>query len=536
MIREKRKDGPTKRRTLDWIWSARRHVNKNSVRLEGFLPALRADAFKNNIKGSEQRMGLPKICVVLLALLLAAMAIVPSMSATSQEESFASDNDNNPITQPENVIDANVALGLASQDLIEKNYVPREVARDQAVEELQEVIYLNKFGAGVTWTGSTLDHTPLIVYDVNGKMLYYKFWVQSEGKIVGEINVAASRTLGSPIQSVSTASPDSLDIDNLYSRAREIISSSFPGHQIISERVVLYDYPATGLMLTVLDKKTEDTVTFVVDQSNYPNYRILDSSDTSNLKEEFGYSNNSRSVYNSISQDERESNIDLWQKENGRINLVREKFDSRSNVKSPASEKSDEFIISALMTGKAVTGTRVLLRNGLYPTVFQGYGYDWCKIGTAHTITAYYYLVGKLMDTGLSVPRARTMQEIATKMEATGTSAPTNPWVEQDYYRDSWSSGGLGMSQFSYQPYSPELSYIQSQINNGDPVKVGTQQEIFTPFGVVPAGHARACYGYDTTGSQPMVYFSDSRLNPPQGQLTYEVYSSSNYNVHIGKP
>jgi hypothetical protein len=227
------------------------------------------------------------------------------------------------------------------------------------------------------------------------------------------------------------------------------------------------------------------------------------------------------------------------------INAINEKIDSinvqysvsseRKEIAIENSEKKNELIVSALMTGKRATGQLVLLRKGAFPTVFQGYGYNWCKVGTAQTITTYYYLIGRQMDNGQTLPRTRTLQEIATKMGAQGTSAPPNPWVEQYYYQDPWSSGGLGMSAFLYMPYAPTLTYIQEQINNGDPLKIGTQVDISAPpFGTVPAGHARACYGYDTTGSQPIVYFSDSRLDP-QGKLTYEVFTSSNYNVYIGK-
>jgi hypothetical protein len=479
-------------------------------------------------------MELRKIIIALLALLLAGLAMVPMVSAGEQNDNNLLISQIDPLDQPEKTIDANIALGSGSLDLIESNYVSLRIARDQALEELEEIIALKKFGDGVNWNGSNLNQKPLIVYDMNGKMLYYKFGVQSEGNIVGEINVASSKALGSPIQSVSTTSSDGVNIEKMQFRAEKIISLSFPGYEIISKKVALYDYPSTGLLFKLLNKTTSDTVTFVVDPNNYPDYRIIDSSDSLKSNGKPSYKNNSRSVYDSISPNEKKSNIVIWQKENDRINSVNEKIDSIRTIKTSASGNRENLIISALMTGKAVTGTRVLLRNGLYPTVFQGYGYEWCKIGTAHTITTYYYLIGELMDNSQSVPRSRTLQEIATKMEAQGTSAPTSPWKEQDYYRDAWSTGGLGMNQFLYQPFAPTLTYIQTQINNGDPMKIGTQVDISTPFGTVPASHARACYGYDTTGSQPLVYFSDTRLGP-QGQLTYEVFSSSNYNTYIGK-
>jgi len=484
-----------------------------------------------------------KLITVLLALLLTAMVMVPMVSAIGPAKMPVPINSDNSITQPEKAIDANIALGITSKDIIEKNYVSLAVSQNQATEELEEVIYLKKFGNGVDWTGSTLNQNPVIVYDTNGKMLYYKFWVESSGKTIGEINVASSRTLGSPIQSVSTIDPDGFSIEKMQSRAREIISTSFKDSEIISEKVVLYDYPLTGLSVEILNKKTNGIITFVVDQNNYPDYRIIGSylSDDNNG---LAYVNNSRSRYSSLSLDEKKTNIELWNKENDRINTVTQKINSIRVQYPPASEKnvesiknskeSEELIVSTLMIGKSTAGTRVLLRNGVFPTIFQGYGYDWCKVGTAQTITTYYYLIGRPMDNGQILPRTRTLQEIATKMGAVGTSAPPNPWVEQYYYQDPWSSGGLGMSQFLYQPYAPTLSYIQSKINSGDPLKIGTQVDISTPFGVVPAGHARACYGYDTTGSQPVVYFSDTRI-APQGQLTYEVFSQPNYNVYIGK-
>ncbi|MFA7695477.1 MAG: hypothetical protein WCX63_08080, partial [Methanoregula sp.] len=136
------------------------------------------------------------------------------------------------------------------------------------------------------------------------------------------------------------------------------------------------------------------------------------------------------------------------------INAINEKIDSinvqysvsseRKEIAIENSEKKNELIVSALMTGKRATGQRVLLRKGAFPTVFQGYGYNWCKVGTAQTITTYYYLIGRRhysgltrsltptittyyyligrqMDNGQTLPRTRTLQEIATKMGAQGT-------------------------------------------------------------------------------------------------------------------
>jgi hypothetical protein len=488
-------------------------------------------------RGSENMKTL-KTGIVLLALLLVAME--PMVSAMQNDLNAVSGNQNS-ITPQEKTIENAIALGSSSSDIIENNYVPLAIARNQAIEELNEVIYLKKFGDGVNWTGSTLNQTPIIVYDTNGKMLYYKFWVLSEGKICGEINIASSSVLGSPVQSVSTDSSEGLNVDKMEARANDIISTSFIGYSIKSENVVLYDYPSTGLLFELLNKKNE-TVKFVLDQNNYPDYRIIGSSNSTPIMKNIMFNNNSRSQYDSISQNDKKTNINIWKNENQRIESINGKINqiispapgSGTNLVQSTLAK-DKAVTSALMTGKALAGSRVLLRNGLFPTVFQGYGYDWCKVGTAQTITTYYYLIGRPMDNGQSLPRTRTLQEIATKMGAQGTSAPTSPWLEQYYYQDPWTSGGLGMKQFLYEPYAPTLAYIEGQINNGDPMKIGTQKAISTPFGIVPAGHARACYGYDTTGSQPMVYFSDSRLNPYQGELTYEVFSSSNYNTYIGK-
>ena len=479
-------------------------------------------------------MKLRTLNVVMFALLLVAMAMVPMASAVSQGENLAINNQKDLVAQQEERINENIALGSLSQDTIEKNYVSLDIARNQAKEELEENIHLKKFGDGVNWTGSNLNQNPSVVYDIDGKMLFYKFWVQSEGKIIGEINIASSKALGSPIQSVSTTSTAGLDIEKMQSRAKEIISSSFPGYEKISERIVLYDFPLTGLQYELMNKNTKDTITFVVDPNSYPDYRIINSTSVTCSKSSSKYTNNSRSVYDSMPQNKKTSNLEIWQKETDRINTINEKINSINSGNISLSEGRDESIKSAFMTGKATSGTRILLRNGNFPTAFQGYGYDWCKVGTAQVITTYYYVIGRPMDNGQTLPRTRTLQEIATKMGAQGTSAPPNSYMEQYYYQNSWSDSGLGMGQFLYQPFAPTLSYITGQINNGDPFKIGTQRDISTPFGTVPAGHARACYGYDTTGSQPIIYLSDTRLGT-QGQLTYEVFVSSNYNTYIGK-
>jgi len=190
-----------------------------------------------------------------------------------------------------------------------------------------------------------------------------------------------------------------------------------------------------------------------------------------------------------------------------------------------------EPVKTSMMAGQT-RGERRLLRNGLYPTVFQGYGRDWCMVATAHTMTTYYYLIGKTMDNGNAVPRARTLDEIASKMGASGNSGASSWYTEQQYYRDSWSSGGLGLSAFLFNFQGPTLDEIKLQIQQNNPLKIGTKMQFTNPFGTVPNGHARACYGYDTTLTEPTVYFSDSYFYP-QGKLTYEVYRNYYYGNSI---
>jgi hypothetical protein len=163
--------------------------------------------------------------------------------------------------------------------------------------------------------------------------------------------------------------------------------------------------------------------------------------------------------------------------------------------------------IMSTLTG----GQLKLINYGYFPTA-QQIGTNFCNVATAEIITTFYWMVGQ-------VPSVRGQQDIAIKMNAWPNGGPTWP-NEENYYRDTWSSGGLGKDNYRFYFNGPGISTIQEQVDANQPFKIGL------------GAHARACYGYDTSVSPTRIYFSD----PGTGTKYYDTLQTYNNHLRMNIP
>lgn len=92
---------------------------------------------------------------------------------------------------------------------IEKNYVSLQEAEVHAKTALYDFLSIGSPGSSSTdWTNATVNPDPFIIYDTNGKKLFYQFTVGNNGINIGAIKVAASKVLGDPIRTIEFYSKD----------------------------------------------------------------------------------------------------------------------------------------------------------------------------------------------------------------------------------------------------------------------------------------------------------------------------------------
>jgi len=399
--------------------------------------------------------------VILLALLLAAMAMVPLVSA------------------------ADSLKISAGQDLIEANYIPVDTAREQATITMLNMIQSGALDAN--WTGAEIKPTPQEIFDINGVRLFYLFSVEKKGKRVGEIYAAASKVLGGSVIAIGSINePDTAK--KMQGFAQKTKMENYPDYQVLSEKTVCFDYPVIGSMLTLKNQKTGEMKEI-----------IIDSRDGSEKKMDSQVS----SYYKDLSAESMEQNVANW----GKQNILMEEQKSKLLEKNPEilNHYSDidnprlKMIISDSKTVNSPARS-LLLPDGM--RIISGlthstqYYSDWCGVATAQIISSKY----------MSSPWGQ--YHIADMMRAYDysvnppTPAGTSIDKELAYYRPTIADGGLGKNNSYYVPSSlATWEAARDEIeNNRIPLKIGRS---------VPTAHARACNGWLVSGGNRHLLFYD---------------------------
>lgn len=418
-------------------------------------------------------MKIRKIAVLLLALLLAAMAIVPIVSATEE-------NNSNEIS-----------------NLIEANYVPIDTARNHASFALLEFASLDALGEKEKWINAAVNPKPLVIYDINGKMLFYLFTIEKNNQKIGEIKIAASKLLGGSVITIGEQDK-SIDLTTLEKKVQSEISPKSIKDASLSTQMVCYQYPKIGMMARYIDPMTKEMRKITLDANDFS--VIPDRSPR--YEGDIGLI----SYYANLPCDKYSTLINSWNQYDLQVQKFINSDPTLRSVKNGAiSAQMMRTYSNLAITPKAVSEYKTL-SVPLYGQIDS----QWCAVATAQMISAWH---------GVS----RTQNQIANKMGVSpGVGANINQ--ELNYYRASIASGGLGKPG-SLDYYSINWYDSKNEINNNRPFKVGN------------SGHARCMRGYIRSPSNGYTYFY---FNDPwpvnQGNVYWEWFNELNpnfYNNHI---
>jgi len=183
-----------------------------------------------------------KLITVLLALSLAAMVMVPMVSAVNN-----------------NYSDEKIKL-------VESSYIPVDFAYKDASTTLQSFILSNSLDE--KWNGATLNPKPLTVYDLNGAILSYRFSAEKNGVSIGQIDAAASKVVGGPVLSIGIG-PNKFDEKTVDSKINEIAAGKFADYNVGSKTLVSYNFPRLGVLAILTNAKTGETKRIVIDVTDY---------------------------------------------------------------------------------------------------------------------------------------------------------------------------------------------------------------------------------------------------------------------------
>lgn len=108
-----------------------------------------------------------------------------------------------------------------------------------------------------------LQKDPITVYDINGKKLFYTYTVTKDGKVIGEMEMAASKVLGCIMHRMILSEP--LDRASMKQKAIDIVKKEYPGWELRSTKPVCYSYPMEGVMLILVKPETKEEKTVIID-------------------------------------------------------------------------------------------------------------------------------------------------------------------------------------------------------------------------------------------------------------------------------
>lgn len=121
------------------------------------------------------------------------------------------------------------------------------------------------------WESARIHARPRIVYDLSGLPLFYDFMTYRGRASLGNIRMAANKSLGSPIVSAQT-NPEGWSIDNAVNELNKLVTRKYRGYSIRSRRLVCYSYPKLALMANLVsrDRKTKRILMDVGDYTEIP--------------------------------------------------------------------------------------------------------------------------------------------------------------------------------------------------------------------------------------------------------------------------
>lgn len=328
------------------------------------------------------------------------------------------------------------ATASIDQSIIEKNYVLLEDAKVHAKTALCDFLLIGAPGAKCTnWTNATVDPDPIIIYDANGRKLFYQFTVENNGINLGAIKVAANKVLGNPIRTIEFYSKD-WNMKKEIENSKKLIAEDYKNANTTTAKVVCYSYPKMGIMLDMQETKSKEEKNKLF---NFSGSEIIDKS-TNNISS-FGITD-VWSLYSEIPEGEVEERLVTW-----------DNYNKRAREIADNNFKEDQVQINLAGIQKVLSFTHYTQENSYY-----------CAPATGKMIAKYY---------GVS----HSQDYVAEQMETT-PDVGTNLADQVHYYKYTLGKSG---------------SYSDST-----PTWIEAKNEIYAnrPLSTLLSGHVRACAGY----------------------------------------
>jgi hypothetical protein len=98
------------------------------------------------------------------------------------------------------------------------------------------------------WGGVEVDPEPLVIHDLNGKILFYEFAALDGGNPVGYVKTSASKTIGSAVPAIILGSRG-WDPDTAMSGAVDQAKKLFPKAKLGDKEFICYSYPKIGVKI-----------------------------------------------------------------------------------------------------------------------------------------------------------------------------------------------------------------------------------------------------------------------------------------------
>ena len=344
-----------------------------------------------------------------------------------------------------------LVVGASGDDYaVENFYVDEDTAWRHAVVYLAEFVANDAPGLE-DWDGATVQKDPVTVYDIHGKKLFYEFAVTKDGKAIGEVEISASKVLGSSLRRVIMSSP--LDRESAAQKAIEIAEKEYPDYKISSTKPVCYSYPKEGVMVTLAKPGAKEEKTIIIE---------IYASSVVPLKEpekegELG----AWSIYGKLSAEERAERVEKWNSDAKFVNAHQISENPGAITDQSLNDYSDR-------------GSRGSFY--LYVPLYAQLTSYWCAPATGQMIAKYH---------GYTHSQAYVAACMGT------TSSGTTMQGQLNYYRNYINKPN------SWYDDTPTWDKAVSEINAGRPLKSGI------------SGHARCCRGWWFTGSNFYLLIND---------------------------
>jgi hypothetical protein len=141
--------------------------------------------------------------------------------------------------------------------------IPLNTARDNANSALVSFVAQGKLGSSAAlWKGASLSQAPIIIYDQSGLVYSYLFdVVNKDGIIVGQVNAAGNKIVGTPVISIEK-SPKSFDPSVIIPKVRELALVEYPDSTI--------DY-----IVFVMTQEKKTAVMAILSEENGLTHRLI---------------------------------------------------------------------------------------------------------------------------------------------------------------------------------------------------------------------------------------------------------------------